>query len=95
MTDDKWVVVTEVSGELQAGIVRNLLEAQGIKVFLNQEGAGKAVGLSLGPLGEVQILVPENQKEEAQKVVDDYYAGNFEVDPDADQDLDSEEGESS
>jgi hypothetical protein len=89
MSDEKWELVTEVSGELQAGLLRNLLEAQGIKVFLNQEGAGKAVGLSIGPLGEVQILVPEHQSEEARKIVDDYYAGNFEVD----EELDSEEGE--
>jgi hypothetical protein len=89
MSDEKWEVVAEVSGELQAGLVRNLLEAQGIKVFLNQEGAGKAVGLSVGPLGEVQILVPENQSEAARKIVDDYYAGNFEVD----EELDFEEGE--
>jgi hypothetical protein len=95
MTDDKWVVVTEVSGELQASLVRNFLEAQGIKVFLNQEGAGKAVGLSVGPLGEVQILVPENQKETAKKIVDDYYAGNFDIDSDSDGDSDAEEGESS
>ncbi|MGW8142979.1 MAG: putative signal transducing protein [Anaerolineales bacterium] len=91
MTDDKWVVVTEVSGELQADIIRSLLESQGIEVFLNQEGAGKAYGLSIGPLGEVQILVPEHQKEAANKIVDDYYAGNYEVDDE----LDSEEGETS
>lgn len=91
MTDDKWVVVTEVSGELQADIIRSLLESQGIEVFLNQEGAGKAYGLSIGPLGEVQILVPEHQKETANKIVDDYYAGNYEVDDE----LDSEEGETS
>jgi hypothetical protein len=91
MTDDKWVVVTQVSGELQASMIRNLLESQGIEVFLNQEGAGKAYGLSVGPLGEVQILVPKHQKEAADKIVDDYYAGNFEVDDE----LDSEEGETS
>jgi hypothetical protein len=91
MSDEKWELITEVSGELQAGLVRNLLEAQGIKVFLNQEGAGRAVGLSIGPLGEVQILVPESQSEAARKVVDDYYAGNFEVDDE----LDSEESEDS
>ena len=89
MSDEKWVEVTKVSGELQAGLIRNLLEAQGIKVFLNQEGAGKAVGLSVGPMGEVQILVPENQSEEARKIVDDYYAGDLDVD----EDMDSEEGE--
>jgi hypothetical protein len=91
MSDEKWVVVTEVSGELQAGLVRNLLETQGIKVFLNQEGAGRAVGLSVGPMGEVQILVPENQSEEARKIVDDYYAGNFDVDDDLDSDEASED----
>jgi hypothetical protein len=89
MSDEKWVEVTKVSGEFQAGLIRNLLEAQGIKVFLNQEGAGKAVGLSVGPMGEVQILVPENQSEEARKIVDDYYAGDLDVD----EELDSEEGE--
>ena len=89
MSDEKWEVITEVSGELQAGLIRNLLETQGIKVFLNQEGAGRAVGLSVGPLGEVQILVPESQSEAARKIVDDYYAGNFEVD----EEMDSEESE--
>ncbi len=43
MSDESWEVITEVSGELQAGLLGNLLEAQGIKVFLNQEGAGRAV----------------------------------------------------
>ena len=91
MSDEKWVVITKVSGELQAGLVRNLLEAQGIKVFLNQEGAGRAVGLSVGPMGEVQILVPENQSEEARKIVDDYYAGNLDVNDDLDSDETSED----
>ena len=65
MSDESWEVVTEVSGELQASLLRNLLEAQGIKVFLNQEGAGRAYGLTLGPLGEVQVMVPEHQSQEA------------------------------
>ncbi len=80
MSDESWEVITEVSGELQAGLLRNLLEAQGIKVFLNQEGAGRAVGLTLGPLGDVQIMVPEHQSQEARKIVEDYYAGKFESD---------------
>jgi hypothetical protein len=87
MSDEKWEVVIEVSGELQGDLLRNLLEAQGIKVFLNQEGAGKAVGLTVGPLGGVQVLVPENQSQQARQIVDDYYAGKFEVD----EEMDSEE----
>ena len=87
MSEDKWELVIEVSGEFQANLLRNLLEVQGIKVFLNQEGAGKAYGLTVGPLGQVQILVPEHQSQEARQIVDDYYAGKFEIN----EELDSEE----
>jgi hypothetical protein len=80
MTDHKWELITTASGELQADIIRNLLEAQEIKVFLSQEGAGRAVGLTLGPMGEVQVLVPENQSEAARQIVEDYYAGKFDPD---------------
>jgi hypothetical protein len=79
MSDENWEVVLEVSGELQADLLRNLLEAQGIEVFLNQEGAGRAYGLTVGPLGEVQIMVPEHQSQEARQILDDYYAGKFEI----------------
>jgi hypothetical protein len=89
MSEDKWELVIEVSGEFQANLLRNLLEAQGIKVFLNQEGAGKAYGLTVGPLGQVQVLVPEHQSQEARQIADDYYAGKFETN----EELDSEEGE--
>lgn len=89
MSEEKWELVIEVSGELQAELLRNLLEVQGIKVFLNQEGAGKAYGLTVGPLGQVQVLVPEHQSQEARQIVDDYYSGKFETN----EELDSEEGE--
>lgn len=89
MSEEKWELVIEVSGELQANLLRNLLEAQGIQVFLNQEGAGKAYGLTVGPLGQVQVLVPEHQSQEARQIVDDYYSGKFETN----EELDSEEGE--
>jgi hypothetical protein len=82
MTEDKWELITTVSGELQADLLRGLLEAEGINVFLNQEGAGKVYGLMMGPMGEVQVLVPENQSETARQIVDDYYAGKFETSED-------------
>jgi hypothetical protein len=83
MSGESWAVVIEVSGELQANILRNLFEAQGIKVFLNQEGAGRAYGLTVGPLGQVQVMVPEHQIQEASQIVDDYYAGKLEGDYEA------------
>ena len=80
MSDEKWELITKVSGELQAELLGNLLKAQGVKVFLNQEGAGRAYGLTVGPMGEVQILVPEHQSQEARRIINDFYAGKFEAD---------------
>jgi hypothetical protein len=75
-----WEVIEEVQGELQAEIIRGLLEAQGVPVRLNQEGAGRAYGINVGPLGVVQIMVPDSRVEEARQVLSEYYSGSFEVD---------------
>ena len=76
---ETWEVIAEIYGELQAELLRGLLEAQGILVALNQEGAGRAYGLNVGPLGLVQILVPASSVEDARHVLADYYAGKFET----------------
>ena len=78
MTNENWEIVHEVYGELQAELLRGLLEAQGIEVVLNQEGAGRAYGINVGTLGQVQILVPSHAAAEARQILDDYYAGKFE-----------------
>jgi hypothetical protein len=83
MSDESWETVEEVYGELQAEILRGLLEAQGIPVYLNQEGAGRAYGLNVGPLGGVQLMVPASLLETARQVLEDYYAGKFEGTADA------------
>lgn len=80
MTQSKWERAITVAGDLQAEILRGLLEAQGIQVYLAQEGAGRAIGLGVGPLGEVEIMVPAEQLEEARQVLSDYRAGRFEQD---------------
>jgi len=74
----RWVVVETVQGELQAEILRGFLEAQGFPVLLSQEGAGRAIGLSVGPLGEVEILVPEENQKDAQQILADYHNGLLE-----------------
>ena len=78
MSAKNWETVQEVYGELQAELLRGLLEAQGIPVVLNQEGAGRAYGLNVGPLGAVQMLVPTDLAEHARQILADYYAGKFE-----------------
>lgn len=78
MTEEKWTVIAEINGELQAELIRSLLDAQGVRVFLNQEGAGRAYGLSVGPLGMVQVLVPESQGQLAKQILADYSSGKYE-----------------
>ena len=80
MSPDNWVVLTKIFGEIQAEIIRGLLESQGILPQLNQEGAGRAYGLSVGPLGEVEILVPKDKLKEAKEVLARFDSGEFEVD---------------
>jgi len=81
----EWVVLERIAGDLQAEILRGLLEAQGIPVLLSQEGAGRAIGLSVGPLGEVEILVPEGLRLEAEQVLEMYRTGEFETDEELDE----------
>lgn len=79
MESDSWLVLEQVSGAGKAEILRGLLEAQGIRVILSQEGIGETIyPVSVGPLSEIQILVERNQFETAKQVVADFNAGIFE-----------------
>lgn len=75
--DEEIVVVETTSGLIEAEILRGLLEANGINVWLSHESAGKVIGLSVGPLGQVDLMVPADQAEEAKKILDDYHAGRL------------------
>jgi hypothetical protein len=78
MSAEKWEVLAEIYGELQAEIIRGLLESEGIEVYLNQEGASRAYAVNVGPLGKVQVLVPSSQIQIAQQILQDYHAGKYE-----------------
>lgn len=77
MADD-WIVLDEVPGMLQAEILRGLLEAQEIPTVLSQEGAGRAIGLTIGTLGTVQVLVPSKDQDRARELLNAYYSGGIE-----------------
>jgi hypothetical protein len=79
MVEDSWELLEVVSGTALAEMLRGLLEAQGIQVLLSQEGLGRSVyTVTVGIMGEVQILVPKSQLESARIVIDEYNAGVFE-----------------
>jgi len=78
MTEEEWVLVDKVQGQLQGEILKGLLEAQGIRVWLIQEGAAHAYAVAVGTLGLVEILVPTSEVEQAKQVLKAYYRGDFE-----------------
>jgi hypothetical protein len=78
MADEEWVLVDRVPGQLQAEMLRGLLEAQGITVWLNQEGAAHAYAVSVGTMGSVEILVPTSMVEKARQILEAYYRGDYE-----------------
>jgi hypothetical protein len=79
MSNIEWSVVDKVSGSAIAGILKGMLEAQGIKVVLSQEGVGESVfPVSVGPLSEIEILVPSSQLSDARQILEDYNSGRLE-----------------
>jgi hypothetical protein len=67
---DRLVVVYTTAGPGPAGIIRDMLEAAGIPATTSQEGAGAAYGLTVGTLGQVEILVPEEHAVEATRLLE-------------------------
>jgi hypothetical protein len=85
MKSDKWVLLDKVNGAFKAEILKGLLGAQGIDTMLSQEGAAHyGYALTVGPMGEVEILVPSRELEHAKQVLADYEAGKFESPPEDD-----------
>ena len=74
MTSD-WIAVAETAGRLEAEILKGMLEFIGLHVRLSQESAGATYGLSVGPLGRVELMVLAGEETTARSALDDYYSG--------------------
>ncbi len=66
---DHWKVVYRASGMTNARIVAGRLEAEGIPFRLKYEAAGEIYAIVINGLGEVEILVPQDAFETAQRVL--------------------------
>ena len=65
----EFVPVYTAQGQLAGEMIRLLLESVNIPAIISQESAGIAFGLTVGPLGEVIVLVPAGRAEEAREVL--------------------------
>lgn len=75
-----WVSVSEVYDPEEAFLIIGLLEAAGVPVKVDRESAGELFGLTVGPLARINILVPNEQKLDAERLLE----GDFSQDQDSD-----------
>lgn len=68
-TEIRWEIVAQLPGITPATIVAGRLQAEGIPVRAWQEGAGQALGLTVGLLGTGYVAVPEEYAEQAQRIL--------------------------
>ena len=61
----EYKVVYVANGQLEADMVRLMLEAHGLNPITRGESAGAVYGLTIGSLGEVSVYVPDDQFEMA------------------------------
>jgi hypothetical protein len=64
-----WKVVEKTAGITPATIIANRLIYEGIPARARQEGAGQAIGLTVGLLGTGYVVVPEEFVDRAEKIL--------------------------
>jgi hypothetical protein len=87
---DNYVTVYVANGQLDAEMVRGFLESPGIPAMISQESVGKVFGLVSGPLGEVNVLVPEEKTNEARELLESMERGDL-IDDQEDEDSSADE----
>jgi hypothetical protein len=79
----KSVHVYTAEGMLEGEMIVNFLSSQGIEATASQESVGITYGLTIGPLGEVKIYVPEDKENDAHLALMEMEQGVYEL-PDND-----------
>ena len=65
---DEWVELFVTYDEIEAQIVKNILEAEGIQVVLNSLKV-RPYPVSIGKIGEVRLLVKKENLEKARDII--------------------------
>jgi hypothetical protein len=79
MSEHEWITLLEVNDRIEAEIIKDALEAQGIPAEIFQEGVVHfAYPVTVGPLAKVEICVPADRNAEAQAWLEDYQSGQLE-----------------
>jgi hypothetical protein len=76
----RWEVVARTPGYTPATILAGRLQAEGIPVRIWQEGAGQALGLTVGILGTGHVAVPEEYARQAREILGDEDQADIDTD---------------
>lgn len=76
---EDYVMVYKAYGQLDGEMIRMFLESHDIPAVAYGESLGTVVGLTVGPLGEVKIYVPNNRENEAKQLLADMDAGKYDL----------------
>ncbi len=68
--DEKLVAVYKAAGELEAQVIKGLLESYGIPCFFKSHAAPSVHMFAVDGLGEVKIMVQESLVEKAKKLIE-------------------------
>jgi hypothetical protein len=80
MPSDYEIVYT-AHGQLDAEMIKVLLESNGIQASIAGESVGTAYGIVFGPLGDMDILVPNSQADNARSILDAMERGDLDTGP--------------
>ncbi len=65
----RWEIVARAPGIAPATVIAGRLRADGIPVRVWQEGAGRAIGLTVGILGTGYVAVPSEYSRRAREIL--------------------------
>ncbi len=77
MTKRKWKKVEQLTDTIEAEVLRGLLEAQGFLVHVSRESYQSVYGITSQPSVNIHLLVPDDQVEDAIRILRDFYNGKF------------------
>ncbi|MHC1784773.1 MAG: DUF2007 domain-containing protein [Anaerolineaceae bacterium] len=76
--NQEYVKVYAGNGQLDADMIKAFLQSMYIQAVTSRESLGSIYGFNVGPLGEVDILVPQEEVEEALDILRRMEEGEFE-----------------
>jgi hypothetical protein len=77
MSENEWVFLMEVFDRLEAEILKEALEAQGIPAQLFQEGISHYLYPVSGPMGRIEVCVPSLRLQDAKEWLEAYDKGDL------------------